>query len=480
MRRGIYLLVFLLLSGVVAADEGIQISEVTSRTILQPDELGQYVLQITNLGSDEYQLQIGADPYAGLASSDFVYVLVEPSLVTIKGHESAEVTVDIKLKDDVVRQKRYKTYVTVKSIGNSDVNEQYDLQVFAMEPKDPITMYISDAPESVAPGSTMLFTLNLLNNLNEDLSNVDIYVSSDLFEDKQTVQLFADQERGVELSYPISRQTAPQSYSYNVRVYYEDELRATASGAVVIQENSDVAESVDTITGFLFKEIKITKTNNGNANVETSYSYAPGMIQGWFSFYSADPTSTDAGALWVFDLEPGEGSILTITVDYRPVVIGLVVLLLLGVISYFLFTKRVTVKKDVFRLEYGAHGLSHFRVQVHIKNNTSKPISDINLVDKIQTFMQPHVSFGTMHPSGQERGAKDTRYMWKIPELVNGEERIISYNVTCGTPVIGELRLLHASAKYKNKRGRSVAVSSNAPKVSSGGVEPEEKETEKE
>jgi hypothetical protein len=64
--------------------------------------------------------------------------------------------------------------------------------------------------------------------------------------------------------------------------------------------------------------------------------------------------------------------------------------------------------------------------------------------------------------------------MWKIPELVSGEERIISYEVDAQFKVIGDISLPKATVKYKTGSNRVVHINSNKAHVVSGIVAEEE------
>tara|TARA_Y100000310_G_scaffold345594_2_gene467025 strand:+ start:1325 stop:2785 length:1461 start_codon:yes stop_codon:yes gene_type:complete len=470
MKKSFALILAILLSfSIVVAYEGIEIKEIDSNTNIYPDEIGTYTLEITNLDYRAYTLQFQGDPFAGLPTSDVEYVRIDPNVVVLPSGGSVEVEVEIKLWEDAARKKRYKTFMSVKSLGHDTVNEQYDLQIFLYEARDPIQVTVAEASETVAPGNDLLLSLGLENKLNEDLSNVDIYVTSDLFEDQQTVELFDDQERTVDFSFPIDNTVAPGTYSYSARVYYEDELSGSVTSEFSVEENLDVTEYLETVSEFLFKEVRLTKSNDGNSLVSESYDYDLNLIQGWFAAYNVEPSSEDGSvSSWVFNIEPGEDYTVVITVDYRPALVAVLLLLLLGLIVYYVFTKRVSIKKEVFKLKYSTDGLADFKVLLHVKNNTTKPIKDVTVIDRLPRVIQPSMEFGTLQPTGVQRGAKGIRMMWKISELVAGEERIISYKVKPRMSVIGRFTLPTALGKFKSKSKRVVRIRSNRAHVFSG------------
>ena len=474
MKRGsiIFLFAFLLTLGIASAEEGVYFTEVNSTSILQPGEIGHYTLLLVNNGSSELQLQVQAEPYVGLPSNDFDYVFVDPNYVVLGGHESIEVQVDLKLKADVTRQKRYKTYVTANSLNVDGISAEYNLEVFAMPPKDPITVTLSGSTDRVGPGGQLEVNLHLVNNVPQNLNNIDVYVTSDLFDDKQTIELFQGQEKDLSFIIPIPRDSAPGDYPFSVRLYYDDELRASNQGSFVVDENLNVSTYVETTNSFLFTQSVVTIINNGNAEVSDIYDQDPTVFASWFTTYSLQASRDALGKpTWSYTLAPGEKFTLTTTEDYRPLPIAFVVLALLGFVGYYLFIKRVTIRKETFKLKYNVDGVSDFKVLLHLKNNTNKPIKDVTVVDVLPKLIQPRPNFGTLHPSGIERGDKGIRIMWKIPELLRGEERIISYEVEAQFKVIGDISLPRATVKYKNKGGRTSSTRSNSASVLSGVVD---------
>ena len=473
MKKGIiFILAILLLVNVVSAIEGIQVEEVTSETIIEPGQAAEFSFTVTNVGSKTQQLNLQAEPYIGLPSSTFEYMFIEPNYLALEGHESVKLNITAQLKEGMKVGKRYKTYFTIQSLDDKGIDQTYNLQLFLKEPTDPVTMYISDMSEVVAPGSNLVITLSLNNNVEEDLSNIDLHLTSDLFEEEKTVQVFQGQERDVEFIIPVTPSTPPKDYSFSVRLYMDDELITTDSGSFTIGSNSDIEEDVSVESKFLFEKTTVSKTNKGNLIVSESHTQDVSLITGWFAGYNINPSQKVAGeANWYFNLAPEENYTITVTIDYRPLVISLIVLLMLVLVLYYLFTKRVTVTKEVFKLKYSTDGLSEFKVQLHIKNNTNKKIKDVSVIDRLPKVIQPSTQFGTLQPHRVQRGDKGIRIMWKMKELLNGEERIITYNVTTGMKVIGDLNLPRAVAKYKNESKKTIRLSSNKPKIYSGAVQ---------
>ena len=471
MKRGLLILLILILSLSIVSASDISITEINSTTIISPGEVGIYNLRVTNLDAYELNLQFQADPFAGLPSSDLDHIFIDPNIYTLVGHETVDIQVEMKLKGDSETQKRYQSFITAEAL-NKEVSEKYDLQVFAMEPEDSITVYLKDVPETISPGTDLIFNVGLTNNLDESLSNVEVYASSEIFEKQETIQLFSKQERDLEFIFPIETSTVPDDYTLNVRVYYDDEQEASESYDFTVELYEDVSETVEDVSSLLFREIKVTKENNGNAIVGESYNFGLTLIERLFVSYSIEPTYVDDGtAYWSFNLDPDENFSLLIKINYRPVCIAIAVILLFGLVAMYWLSKGLVIKKSVFKLRQTTEGISNLKIMLHIKNNSNKTIKNVLLIDILPRIINPSTTFGTLRPSNIERGNKGVRLIWKIPELVKGEERVISYEVEAKMKVFGKFTLPPAMIRYKKPRGKVVNIRSNPLSLLSGYVE---------
>lgn len=467
MKRTVLILAFcIMFSGLANAE--IKFSEIDSTTIVGPGEIAEYNLKLENLDSDELNLQLKADPFVGLPSSYIEYVMINPNIITLKGHESAEINVKIKIKEDALTQKRYKTYIIASAL-NKELEEKYDLQAFVKEPDQKLSMYIKEYPESIEAGNDFIVTLRLENNVRESLSNINIYVSSELFEEHSTVQLFEGQERDVVYSLPVDSTTNQGEYTLNARAFYGEELQSSEEVKFSIGLNEEIETNVQEVNGFLYKQITVTKTNKGNYNAGASYDLKLGVIEDLFAKYSIRPTLEDENEMrWSFNLEPGESYVIEIKIDYRPITIAVVAIITFALLVWYWMSKSVIAKKEVFKLKQTTDGLSDFKILLHIKNNTNHKIKNLVIVEVLPKIINPLPKFGTLQPNNTERGEKGVRMTWRIPELIRGEERIISYDVEARMKVIGQFSLPQTMVKYDNPQGRTITLKSNRLSVSSG------------
>ncbi len=465
MKRGIIFLpvLFLVLINLAYADmPDISISEISKMSSILRGENGNYILEITNEGANAQKLQVVADPYAGLGSSYFKYIFIEPNYIELNAHESAVVNITIKLKDIVDPGQIYQSFITVKSITDTSLSEQYPLEIYMIKPEDFARVVLS-LPETVVPGSEMKISISIKNNLNRALSNVQLYLTSELFEEKRDIQLFALQEQTEEFAYQTTQLTKPDEYPVNFRIYYKGEMVQAISDSFSILTTSDVQEQKEEIKGILVSTIKVTRTNRGNVAVTDAYAIGLSGFARMFTEFEPEPLLIDSAGnpVWKFTLNPEASYVIMAKTDYRPVFVVVILVILFAGFMVFWFTRGLSIRKKVFRIKQTPEGISEIKVLLHLKNLSRSPVTELMVIDTLPGIMHPSPKFGTLKPDEVHEGAHGIRMIWKIPELVKGEERILSYTVETRFKFTGEMPLGPAQLRFKTKQGKVTGIRSN-------------------
>jgi hypothetical protein len=126
------------------------------------------------------------------------------------------------------------------------------------------------------------------------------------------------------------------------------------------------------------------------------------------------------------------------------------------------YMKRVvSIKKAVFKMRDEKGAVAEIKVLLHVSNKTSKPITEIKVVDILPNMLILSHEFGTLKPNKFQKGEKSSRLIWDIDELEPGEERVISYRAKPGLHVIGSLTLPASLLRYTNKDKRIIDMQSN-------------------
>lgn len=421
--------------------------------------------------NDEYKkitLDVNVDPLSMLPSSWFDYVLLDNNRIVLNAHESKTFSVTMKLKDTVPTDENYATYVQFTSPLDPSINVQHGIILRVVPPEDILGMSVS-VPDKVAPGSDYAVQVMLKNNLNTQLKNVKITVSSDLFSDEKEIMFFALQDRTQGYNFKIGALSEPRQYDLSIRVFYNNEIIKRATAKFSVLENTDVKEKREEYTGFLTKTITIIKTNYGNSIVEEKFDVPLTKFQELFVSYSEEPANFDATAAhWTFSLRPDSSKVISMTINYRPLGIAIIILLLFVILLYYWMSRGIYFKKEIFKIKETKEGISEMKILLHIKNNTSRTIKHMTIMDILPKMFEPEKAFGTLNPEKVQKGEKGTRLMWTIPEIIRGEERIIFYQAKSKINLIGSFLLPPALIRYKTSFGKLLTLQSNAGRFSVG------------
>ncbi|MEK6816783.1 MAG: hypothetical protein AABY09_04160, partial [Nanoarchaeota archaeon] len=313
---------------------------------------------VTNDDYKKINLDINVDPLSTLPSSWFDYVILNNNRLVLNAHESKMISFTAKLKNTVPTDENYATYIQFTSPLDSSINVQHGIIMRVVPPEDILDMSVS-APDKVAPGSDYSVQLMLKNNLNTQLKNVKVSVSSDIFSDEKEIMFFALQDRTEDYSFKIGMTAEPRPYDFSIRIFYNDQIIERSTAKFSVSENSDVKEKREETIGFLTKTVTITKTNYGNALVEEKFDIPLTRFQEMFVSYSEEPVSFDAaGAHWTFSLSPDTSKAVSMTVNYRPLGIAGIILLLFVIVLYYWMSRGIYFKKEIFKIKETKEGIS--------------------------------------------------------------------------------------------------------------------------
>jgi hypothetical protein len=468
MKRAVIFLVMLILAiGLVSAAD-LEIKH-TGPSYVQAGAEANFTVIVKNLGYREETLNIRQDPLSSLPSSRFDYILLETTKLVLGSNEEKSFNVRIKLKKTIPTDENYGTHILFTSPFDENLRLQHGFILRVVPPEDILDLSVS-IPDRVGPGKDLEFEIVMENNLNTQLNDVRVIVSSELFNDEKDIRLFALQERNEKYVFQIETFAEPKDYELNIRVIYNSEIIDRATAKFSVLKNADVKEIKHETTGFLTKTYSVVKTNYGNSAVEESYKLDLSRFQKWFVSYSEDPYEVNEEVVWRFVIDPDSSHKVSATVSYRPLALALLVIIVFGFLAYFWMTKNLTIKKQILKVSENKDGISELKILLHIKNKTARTLRHLAVVETLPKIIEPTNNFGTLSPEKVQKGDKGVRMMWVVPELVRGEERIISYKVKSKINIVGAFLLPTAKVRYK-RAGKLVTVESNQVRFVVGGSE---------
>ena len=325
-------------------------------------------------------------------------------------------------------------------------------------------------PGQVNPGEDFDFKVTLKNQNKLNITNAKLVISSKLINEEIPLNILPLEEKTVKVEQGVDPKTPPSGDMMTVDLWFDGKSVDKVVKDYQIIGYSKLTDDSSVKTSLLQKSNTITFTNKGNVafdgqlRVETSF---------WKKlFTSTNPKAAaikEAGKrfyVWDATLEPFESKTVTVRENYLGITILIVAIALIALI---IFMKRspIQVRKEVTVTHTDAEGISKVKILLNIKNRSHMKMDDISVIDKVPKLLdiEKHTTLGSMRPSKLIKNKKhETLILWKLEELQNGEERVITYHLQSHLKIIGGLTLQPAMAEFR-VNGKVVKTRSNAAKV---------------
>lgn len=381
---------------------------------------------------------------------------------TIEAHGEEIFPFEIFIRDGIEPDRRYTLNFIVKSERNEDIKVKYPVIVDVVSPEELIKI-TTDLPDQVAPGREVVFEVNFRNQANLMVDPAEFYIDSDLFSKYYSEKLYpTPYEIKKSLKFTPEPTAKPGIYQMVITAFKGKTLRGRLVKNFEVTANPDIDSKVDTKSGFLTREITVTKYNKGNVNVDDTYEMPMTWFEKLMTSYNEEPVKIASGKVeWRFTIQPAETEELVIKTDYRALFFTIIGLFILAIIMIYYMKRVVSIKKAVFKMRDEKGAVAEIKVLIHVSNRTSKPITAIKVVDILPHMLLLGKEFGTLKPNKFQKGEKSSRLIWDIDELEPGEERVISYRAKPGLHVIGSITLPAALLRYTNKDKKIIDLQSN-------------------
>ena len=447
MKKLIVIFTLLIISLISVHAEAIDVTLEALNKDIYPGTTASYQITVKNNQNADDTFLLIPDEFASIPFSDvFEYIDAEPSSLDIKAGDSKTALITVKTLKQIAPNKNYRTYVTVKSLRNNIV-KKIDIVVSIIAPEESIKVS-SNLPDSLIPGRDVSFQVDIENALNKILDNVEVYIISDLYKDTERLKLFPFQEVKKDITFNLPSNAKKGDYTFEVKVYQDRKLAGRYTKQFNVKANPDIDESIETTSGFLVKTVSIIRTNIGNEASEERYLLPTSKFQKSFMSFKIQPSrESDTEIEWLFTLEPGETYTIEVRTDYRSLFITIILVFIVASVLIYFATRKVAIRKEAFKIK-ADKGISELKILIHVKNRTKKSLKDITVIDYLPNLIKPTKEFGTLKPDSIQKGSRYIKVLWHVPELVKGEERIISYKGVTTLHVVGKLTLPKGEVKY--------------------------------
>ncbi|TAL53430.1 MAG: hypothetical protein EPN86_04425 [Nanoarchaeota archaeon] len=329
-------------------------------------------------------------------------------------------------------------------------------------------------PAEADPRQPIPIEINLKNRNPKNISTLQIYLSSNVANKYIETDLKPLESKIVTTELVIDPLTPPQNDSLQLKLVVDNQtVNPIIKEKFSILAYSDVVvEKKGEQKSFLTKSEQYVLTNKGNVKRRYTYELKTSVIDSVFT--SSSPNSytiskNNANYLaWDIDLGPNETVTVSTTTSYLPVFV-IILIIIAGVIVYFIFRSPIVISKEASILTTREGGIAKMKVLIHVKNRTGKTFDKVVIVDSIPNLVEldKEEEVGTIRPTRVFQNPKEaTTVKWEIGSLEKFEERLITYKIRSKLTILGGINLPVAQVHYTTKNGKENIVKSNRLDVS--------------
>ena len=270
--------------------------------------------------------------------------------------------------------------------------------------------------------------------------------SSDLVQFEQIIDsIDAGETKNISYAFTIPRNSESGLYSINITAITEGNSRSrirtfTVAGAATFTK--DIAK-LPSLFGF---RKKVTVTNIGNVAGDATVTDTISGLDA--SFFSGETPNTIRNSEFTWTIQgiaPGESKSISYGVDYSPVALLLLVIIV-GSWVYMFKIRTLRVKKYIMEKKFIEEG-EEFTVGVEVINTSGSKVESSTVKDFVPSVFD--IKEMDVPKPSRRKVATGTELIWNVKDLHNNEERVFSYKIIPLFGIHGQIRLPQASVSFK-------------------------------
>ena len=256
---------------------------------------------------------------------------------------------------------------------------------------------------------------NLLN-----IKTLQVVLDGEIFAKGYETPLGPLESKCQEILFTLDENEPPAQHTVTAMATYQNETLATVVKNYEVAGYSTISEKSETATSLFLYTETITLFNDGNKEeTQLVKREMPGFKRLFARSSPSYKVLRQDGisyVSWSITLGPNETEQIVFVRDYRwP--LGVLVIIILAVILYFVFRSPMVLYKDAFVVGKEAEGVSDMKVKILVKNRTRSAVKNLRIIDKVPSIAEvvEKEHLGTMRPSKVIRhGKKGTIIKWDI------------------------------------------------------------------
>ena len=324
----------------------------------------------------------------------------------------------------------------------------------------------------VDPRDPFIVSVELVNKNPLNITSMKVTIKSELLglDEVKYTTLEPWQTKTVYYQYNINPLMKPSSGSVDLKIEVENKTLSQVDREIKIITYSDIEKNVVYDENFLKNTENNILTNKGNVDKESFLSVKAPFLWKFVVDsslpYRVEKEDRETYLVWDYELAPLETRTIDITYNYRPLTIFFTVLVLLIVLSIYLYyTLRsdLVISKAASGIGTSEGGISELKILIHVKNRTDRTVSNVKITDRVPKLANLDPSFeGTLKPTKVLRNDKvGSAVKWSIETLDPFEERVLTYKVQSKLSILGGMTLPQTSVAYRDEKDNDRTTKSN-------------------
>ncbi len=414
----------------------------------------QLILENNQNISDRFRIVVPSSHWDWIVTTD-------PTPIEIDEGKTKTVMFHIRPYDKIEKG-LYTIPIKIISLNNENYydEEKFDVEVVTFDMA--ITKKLKQ-PSNIDPSEDNLFKVELKNNYDIDFKDIEIKLESDFFSVNGTVNLSDHEKRTKNFATNLSGEIREGSHPIYLKIFTNGKEVSSEEFEMVIGKNSRINQIWTPIQGFFFNSEKIIKTNDGNTISHETIIKEFTSSEMRVASFLPEPDSIDQEGdihtlTWEFELSPGESKTVTIKKDYRGIILGIILLVIIIGAFYSYRKKHITLTKDILSIK-SKDGILSMDVVISLKNKSRRTIKNLKLLDTITHLIEEPTQFSKSKVPRIIKSHEKTSMLWNVPKLKGRENYVVSYNVKVEHEKINKLRIPKAVAKYIKLFQRKIVYS---------------------
>lgn len=448
-KIGVFLILSIFFLALASASLSVQKKENSASIISELDSPAKYKLIITNNGEEE-QAEI--------------YTLLGIPMSPKGSIELPKGTTELDVKAFIPEN--------VRGVYNS-YNFEYEIKGSSSGIiKDILNVKIIKLKDALEIGNIAFYPddsqVNVLVKNTKDIKidEFSLSMKSEFFDSEYSLSLLPFEQKNISIKVDKNKLLGVESGKYvlNSRVLLES-ADVSFSGVIDYLEKKSITEDYDS-SGFLVRNTKITRTNDGNVPVSDSIEINRDALTRLFTSYSLTPVSTDRNVFsvkyrWEKEVSPGDSWTLSSSTNYT---LPFILLILIVGVVFFVYKYSRTKVVVGKRVSYVRTKTGQFALKVQLRVKSRASVDNVQVVDRLPGMTIYYEKFGT---KPDRIDSSSNRLFWSFKHLGAGEERVITYIIYSKIRVVGRFELPSALAVF-DSNGKTEEVSSNRAYFISG------------